>query len=92
MTNLGTLPGDSIGFASAIDSKGRVAGASSAVVGDDHAVVWTPTGSGSFSIKSLGALPGDGFSAALAINDGGLVAGTSRSNGPERAVAWTPGG
>jgi len=89
LTDLGALPGDTLAFATAIDSNGRVAGLCANAAGDSHGAVWSPTGSGSFSVDHLLPLPGTAFSSATAINDAGLVAGSSfGSAGPERAVAW----
>ena len=89
LTDLGTLPGDTLGFANAIDSNGRVAGLSASETADTHGAVWSPTGSGSFSVDLLEPLPGNASSVATAINDAGLVAGSSFGPaGPERAVAW----
>ena len=89
LTDLGALPGDTLAFATAIDSNGRVAGLCANAAGDSHGAVWSPTGSGSFSVDHLLPLPGTTSSSATAINDAGLVTGSSFGPaGPERAVAW----
>jgi len=42
MTDLGTLPGGNGGSASAINSRGQVAGTSSTLYTPWNAVIWTP--------------------------------------------------
>ena len=51
---------------------------STSSTGPDHAVVWRPTGAGTYSITDLGTLPGDNSSGALGLNGAGLVVGFSR--------------
>src|SRR2546430_10974869 len=66
-----------------------ISGLCANAAGDGHGAVWSPTGSGSFSVDHLLPLPGATSSSATAINDAGLVTGSSfGSAGPERAVAW----
>jgi probable HAF family extracellular repeat protein len=57
-----------------------------------RAVMWTPNGSGGYTLTDLGWLPGGTFSAAMGISDRGRVVGYSNTgNGqPVRAFAWDP--
>jgi probable HAF family extracellular repeat protein len=89
MTDLGTLPGDTMSIAQAINNQGQVVGESSATNGPDHAFLWTRAG----GMVALGTLPGDSSSRAADINDQGQVVGTStRSDGQPHAFMWTQAG
>jgi probable HAF family extracellular repeat protein len=87
---LGTLPGGTSSAAGAINAAGVVAGFSQTLDGTERAVLWIPTGSGSFSIRDLGTLGGT-RSAASGINTAAEVAGWSTTpDGLTHAVVWTP--
>ncbi len=62
-----------------------------------HAVVWAPSGDGTYAVTDLGTL-GGGYSRAVAINNAGVIAGAAvpPQNGPApdiiRAVRWKKNG
>src|SRR5439155_15313505 len=92
ISDRGTL-GGSTGVASGINASGEVAGWSYTPDGPVHPVVWTRTGTGSFSITDLGALPGGIGGEAQAINAAGQVTGYSEApDFTQRAAVWTPNG
>jgi probable HAF family extracellular repeat protein len=68
LTDLGTLPGDALSSANAVNRPGEVAGST-----EKHAFRRTQDG-----IEDLGALPGGKLSGATAINDKGAVVGASQ--------------
>ena len=78
----------------AVNDAGVVAGYSYRSDTDIDAVVWRPSGQGSYGITDLGRLPGSLSSYTYAINDAGVIAGDSSSPGQQEAVhhavTWTP--
>lgn len=81
-----------------INDAGVIAGTVSSVSYADPnfgavAALWTPNGSGGYTIQELGKLPGDVGSAATALNNLGDVVGFSFGGQYRRAVWFTaPGG
>jgi probable HAF family extracellular repeat protein len=99
MVDLGDLPGGSVySYASDINSRGQVVGASQASETQEfrpHAFLWTPdTPNGSTGgMINLGALPGMNSSRANAINSLGQVVGASGGplvDDPKSIFLWTP--
>lgn len=91
LQDLGTLPGDTIAGADAINESGKVVGYSENAQGISRAFSWTANS----GMIALPALPGGTNSGASAINAGGIIVGYSdfkNSNGSYDAVAWTPDG
>lgn len=78
--------GGPFSYAYGINNYGQIAGISTTVSGDYHAVMWTPEG----LITDLGVLPGDTFAQANAINDRGQIVGWS-SGETTRAFVWEDG-
>jgi probable HAF family extracellular repeat protein len=90
MVDLGTLPGDEIGFANAINEPGQVAGISfdpdTEIV---RAVLWDKS-----RITDIGQVPGFPSTYAWGINNRGQVVGAGASGvyGPEwQAFLWERG-
>ncbi|WIX90409.1 hypothetical protein [Amycolatopsis sp. DG1A-15b] len=79
-TDLGTLPGDTLGAAEAINNDGTVISVSEGASGVLHAVRWSSRG----AIRELPTRPGDTSSRPNAINDAGTIVGQSG------AVATSP--
>jgi probable HAF family extracellular repeat protein len=87
MTDLGALPGSSYSVASAINSRGLIAGASGYGARSEHAVIWRDG-----AITDLGTLPGDTQSHATAVNGKGDVVGCSINDRAEmRAFLYSHG-
>lgn len=78
MEDLGTIGGGTTSYGYAINTAGKVAGATDIGGGIFHAVIWT--GTTPTELATLGSTSG-----AYAINDAGQAAGTSGSH----AVRWT---
>lgn len=55
------------------------------------AALWTPNGSGGYSVQELGTLPGDTGSVAKALNDSGDIVGFSQG-AVQRSVLFVPPG
>ena len=81
-TDLGTLPGATSSWGTAINNSGDVTGYSYAPDNQSRAVLWR-----NGSIIDLGTLPGQGFSVADGINDHGKVVGSSGG----RLFTWKDG-
>ena len=87
MTDLGTLPGGTYSYASAINAAGQVTGTADTAGGASHAFRWTASG----GMQDLGTLPGETNSSASAINAPGQVTGDAHTAGGARhAFRWTP--
>jgi probable HAF family extracellular repeat protein len=86
ITDLGTLPGFAVSYASSINTKGQVVGWSSSSSYGSYAFPWQ-----NGVMRDLGTLLGASDSVASGINDTGQVVGWSwTSGGTQHAVLWTP--
>lgn len=84
LTDLGTLPGNTLSAPSAINQKGEVVGAT-----EKHAFLYS-----NGVMHDLGALPGGDISSAASVNDKGVAVGASQfTNGGSilHAVVFKPG-
>ena len=96
ITDLGRLPGARprsqysplLSRANEINERGQIVGISTTATGEYHAVLWTPTAGGGYTIADLGTLPGDSYSEAFAINNQGQVSGRSVGTSGQHVVRW----
>lgn len=90
-------PGRASSWANDINDAGEIVGTvGTAVYGDPRygavAALWTPNGSGGYTVTELGKLPGDIGSSASALNDVGDIVGFSHDGTFQRAVWFAAGG
>jgi hypothetical protein len=87
-------PGTEFAFANDINDAGVIVGSAGySYPGYGWATVWTPDGSGGYTIQQFGTLPGDIYSDALAVNNVGDIVGYSRDGMFHHPVIFSaPGG